>query len=101
MKSIIETDELQIERTVRIIRAMANLERIEIVKMLLDDINLSQLQIQERMHLPKATIAKHLHILKTFGLVSKERHEFSSTYTADGEKLAKIADISEYLYRNK
>jgi predicted transcriptional regulator len=93
-------NEMQIEHAIRIIRILAISERIEIIKMLIKNNQMSTEEIQLRMNLPKVIILRHLYLLLKFGLIKKEKHGYISTYSADSEKFAKIADISEYLYNN-
>jgi DNA-binding transcriptional ArsR family regulator len=78
------------EKFIRFFKALANQERIDIVKLLKDNTELNAQSIERRFYLEQSTTSHHLKMLKNAGVVKSRREGRNIFYSINYEILTAI-----------
>ncbi|MEI6124807.1 MAG: metalloregulator ArsR/SmtB family transcription factor [Bacteroidota bacterium] len=101
MKKSYKLDTRSVEYAAKKIRTLSHPRRIEIVKLLEQNEQMSVTQIYERLNIIQAETSHHLALLKDYGILKKVRMGKKSIYSINQKALEDIISVSEELNKLK
>ncbi len=97
MKKGFKLDTKSVEYAAKKIRTLSHPKRIEIVKLLEENEQMSVTQIYEKLNIIQAETSHHLALLKEYGILKKIRLGKKSIYSVNKKVLEDVINVAEEL----
>jgi len=94
-------EDLFLEKSTEVLRAVAHPIRISIVKLLKDVEYLSVTEIYEKLNIEQAVASHHLRIMKDKGVLNMRRSGKNSLYFLSSDHFVELLTVLQKIYKVK